>query len=85
MNNPFDPEHYDMEESEQEAVQRIIRETVERNIENMARDLCDTYYLSVNTAPDMMMRDAYSKITEETRQHWRAHAVLLQQKGWTKR
>lgn len=51
-------------------------------MEAMARDLCDTYYLTVD--PDRPMVDAYDKITEATRDHWRAQADVLLAKGWTK-
>jgi DNA-binding transcriptional regulator PaaX len=53
---------------------------IETRIETLARDLCDTYYLSVD--PWRRMTDAYSKISEKTREHWRAQAELLLQRGW---
>jgi hypothetical protein len=59
--------------------ERIIRK-VEVNIEVLARELCDTYYLTVD--PDRPMSDAYDKITEETRVHWRAQARLMRRRGW---
>lgn len=53
-----------------------------RRIEDLARDLCDTYYLTVD--PARPMTDAFDKITEPTRVHWRAQAALLIEKGWTR-
>jgi hypothetical protein len=56
--------------------ERIIREVaVDEEIEVLARELCDTYYLTVD--PDRQMSDAYDKITEATRVHWRAQARLM--------
>lgn len=49
-------------------------------IEQLARDLCDTYYLTVD--PKNKMSDAYSKVSEKTREHWRAQAALLIERGW---
>jgi hypothetical protein len=52
-------------------------------IEYLAIDLCNTYYLTVDPRPERMMRDAYSKITEKTREHWRNQAAMLLGRGWT--
>lgn len=59
-----------------------IHETdrLSENVEDLARDLCDTYYLTVH--PHHKMCDAYSKISKKTRKHWRAQATLLLEKGW---
>lgn len=53
----------------------------QREVETLARDICDTYYLTVD--PNNIMADAFGKITEKTRSHWRAQAALLIEKGWT--
>lgn len=53
----------------------------QREVETLARDICDTYYLTVD--PNNIMFDAFGKITEKTRNHWRAQAALLIEKGWT--
>ena len=50
--------------------------------EAMARELCDTYYLTVD--PKRPMSDAFDKISEKTRNHWRAQAILLRMLGWRK-
>ena len=57
-----------------------IKARVEAEIEVLARELCDTYYLTVD--PERKMSDAYDKITERTRVHWRAQARLLRMRGW---
>lgn len=51
-------------------------------VEGLARELCDTYYLTVDPRPERKMTDAYTKITEKTRDHWRAQASLLIERGW---
>jgi hypothetical protein len=51
-------------------------------VETLARELCDTYYLTVD--PNNIMADAFGKITEKTRSHWRAQAALLIERGWIK-
>ncbi len=53
---------------------------IDTQIEALARDICDTYYLTVD--PDNIMVDAFGKITEKTRDHWRRQAELLIKKGW---
>ena len=58
---------------------------VDEEVESLAQALCDTYYLTVNMAPEWQMWDAWLKITEKTREHWRAQAVLLIEKGWRQR
>jgi hypothetical protein len=50
-------------------------------LETLAKELCDTYYLTVD--PNNIMVDAFGKITEKTRSHWRAQAALLIERGWT--
>ncbi len=62
-----------------EVTRRVYHEV---DVEDLARDICDTYYLTVDPRPERMMGDAYSKITEKTREHWRAQAALLLEKGW---
>lgn len=64
-----------------EITRRVSREV---DTEDLARDLCDTYYLTVNPRPEWMMQFAYDKISETTRVHWRAQAALLLEKGWTR-
>jgi hypothetical protein len=54
---------------------------IDVHVESLARDLCDTYYLTVDVRNPM--REAFSKITEKTRDHWRAQAGMLIEKGWT--
>lgn len=61
-----------------------IKARVEEEIEVLARELCDTYYLTVDPRPERKMRDAYDKITEQTRVHWRAQARLMRSRGWTR-
>lgn len=51
----------------------------EANVELLARELCDTYYLTVD--PERMMQNAYDKISEATREHWRAQARLMMDRG----
>lgn len=58
----------------------VIKARVEEQDEVLARELCDTYYLTVD--PDRKMSNAYDKITEATRVHWRAQARLLRMRGW---
>jgi len=59
-----------------------IKARVDAEIEVLARELCDTYYLTVD--PDNKMRDAYDKISERTRVHWRAQARMMRSRGWTR-
>lgn len=51
-----------------------------KQVEKLARDLCDTFYLTVD--PKRPMINAYDKITEKTREHWRAQAKILMEIGW---
>ena len=53
---------------------------IKEEIEVLARELCDTYYLTVD--PERTMSDAYDKITEVTRRHWRAQARMMRSRGW---
>jgi hypothetical protein len=50
-------------------------------VEHLAGALCDTYYLTVD--PNNKMYNAWWKITERTREHWRAQAALLIEMGVT--
>ena len=49
-------------------------------VESLARDLCDSYYMTVDTSRPMS--NAFDKISEQTRKHWRAQAVMLIEMGW---
>lgn len=59
-----------------------IKARIEAEIEVLARELCDTYYLTVD--PERKMVWAYDKISGKTRVHWRAQARLLIRRGWKK-
>lgn len=51
-------------------------------VEELARELCDTWYLTVD--PNRPMFNAWEKIARRTQQHWIAQADLLVARGWVR-
>jgi hypothetical protein len=60
-----------------------MKVTQEDRVEALARDICNTYYLTVD--PLRPMVNAFDKITEKTREHWRNQARAMLNLGYRKR
>lgn len=59
-----------------------LTDAEQQGIEELAAELCNTYYMTVDSRPERQSPLMYDKITEKTRDHWRAQARLLRAKGW---
>lgn len=60
--------------------ERPIPPLLADEVERLARDLCDSYYLTVD--PERPLVNAFDKVTEKTRGHWRAQALQMMDWGW---